>query len=168
MYERHTPPPRTRAEEARAWVRTCLPLLGFAMLLYGGSAFLRELRTSPPPSALATNLSAGPLSPTTATPAATPFTVIFPDAMTLITVTETPLPQTPTPPQATPVGIDICTNNTPKGIVCKQPPPPLPPPTEIPDCPVNIGAYCVSTGQPVQHLPTSTPMVVSYPPGEHG
>jgi hypothetical protein len=151
---------RHRVSETRAqlWVRLFVPLLTAALLTGGGLALLREWHTAPLTSALPPIVAAAPF------PAASPFVVevIFPDRMTVVTP-EPPTP-TPSPPKATPVGIDICTDLTRAGTLCKQPKPPKPAPTEVPDCPVDVGSLCVGTGKPVVWLPTATPDVTTYPP----
>ena len=147
-HDRTPPQTKSREERIQSWVRTLLPLLTLGLLAYGGVVFLRELRTPASTSALPQTSAVSPSLP------ASPIVVQFPSEMTV--VTHTPIPETPVPviPEATPVGLDICTKHTPKGTVCKQPKRPPPPPTEVPPCPVEVGKNCVGQGGEVRHLPT--------------
>jgi hypothetical protein len=143
-----------------------LPLLTLALLTYGGWLFLQELRMTPPPSASApAAVSAADDLRALISALATPqkVEVTLPD--TLVVVTPSPIPL-PTRPPVTTVGVDLCTDNTRAGTVCVQPKPPPPLPTEVPDCPVNVGSKCVGTGKPVTWLPTPVPgTMASYVPG---
>jgi hypothetical protein len=158
----HFPPPQTKLSEARAWVSALTPLSAALVLTLAGWALLQVAVTPTPLTASKTTTASAP----SVAPVASPFVVevVFPDRMTVVTP-EPPTP-TPAPPKATPVGIDICTDLTRAGTLCKQPKPPKPAPTEVPDCPVDVGSLCVGTGKPVTWLPSPTPDIVTYPPGD--
>jgi hypothetical protein len=157
-------PPQRRADERiQSWVRTVVvPLVGFALLVYGGSAFLTELRTPPVKSATPDMASVAPLSPPL-TAMSSPIAIRFPD--TLVLVTHTPVPTTPRPTVAiaTPV-INLCGPWLGKDEVCTMPeftPTPQPP---LPECPTVEDAECVWTGRPGADVPigTAKPELSSY------
>lgn len=163
MRDDHVPPPPTQSR-AQAWVTTLLIPLA-VLLAVAGLGAVREAFMTPSPGVSAPTTASVDSSLLAALSAlATPqaITVTLPD--TLMVVTPTPEPIPTRPPSAN-VGPDICTDNTPKGTVCKQPRPPLPPPTEVPPCPVLVNQLCVAQGEKVRHLPTPIPIVSSQPPG---
>lgn len=167
MSHDHIPPPPARSR-AQTWVS----LLSVPLAIVGGFlgwGLVQASLTAPSPTASVSMPSADAdltrLIAALASPQA--ITVTLPDV--LVVTTPTPVPLPPRPPQTTPVGLDICTDNTPKGVVCKQPKPPLPPPTAIPDCPVEVGKNCVSQGRAVTWVPSPTPgpVMASSAPGHN-
>jgi hypothetical protein len=142
-----------------------MPLLALLLAFAGGWVLIQANRMPPsatasaPAVSVATDLTA--LISALATPQKVEVTL--PDTLVVVTPSPEPLP---TRPPVTTVGVDLCTDNTRAGTVCVQPKPAPPPPTEVPDCPVNVGSKCVGTGKPVTWLPTPVPgTMASYVPG---
>lgn len=132
-------------------------ILAFATLaLIASLAWLAFQRETMPSVVSGTSVSPLRESPPVA---ASPIAIAF--SVTVVIVTETPIPATNTPeshytPLPEPSPIDVCLASTPRGEVCEQPEPPIPTSTPILPCPVDVGEVCVGQGEPLRWL-TPTP-----------